>query len=127
MIPRAEELLSALIPDGKGKVAQEFLRATLVPFLIGRRYQVALGDPPRRLFSETQRRDELIAIIDASIGSEDEITGLTHVGECLLEGFRCRPEHSMPQTDAPLVPNALAIQTPVRKCVYHPLKVFKMY
>ena len=75
------------------------------------------------MVGEPQPRYQLIAVVDPGVGSEYEITGLAHEREFFLEGFRRRPEHSMPQTDGPFVPDPCAIRTPVGKDYHHPFHI----
>src|SRR5436190_7349464 len=74
VVSSAKQDLLAPIPEGKGKISQQLLRAVLPPFFIGGQDQLTVGNLGRRTGSEAERSQELIPVIDAGIRRENEVT-----------------------------------------------------
>ena len=123
MIARAKERLPALVPDGKGKIAQESFRRVFAPLLVRAKDQLAVGDLAVRPLGESERGDELIAVVDPGVGGDDQVALLAGQGQLLVEGFRRRPEHPMSQTNRPDVPHAGTVRAPVGEAFGHPLQI----
>ena len=113
MVPGAEQDLPPPVPDREGKIAQESLGAALAPTLVSAEDQLAVCDLPARTAGEAKSDDELLAIIDAGVGCEDEDPIDVRQRQLLLQGFRRRVEHPVSETGGPLVPCTRAVRPPM--------------
>src|SRR2546422_268172 len=68
MVARAEQRRAARVPDGKREVAQQVLRATLAPALVGGEDELSVRDRAGR----TEHGAEVGAVVDARVRREDE-------------------------------------------------------
>src|SRR3990172_23395 len=123
MVSSTKQGLLVSVPDGKSKIAQEFLRARLTPFFISRQDQLTVCDRVRRKAVKTQGSDQLFSIINASIGSDNKIATRVQKRLLLLKRFGCCPKHPVPQTDGPVAPYPCSVGSPVGKAVQHPVDI----
>src|SRR5262249_43327517 len=104
VVSRAEEGPAPAVPEREGEVVQQVRRAALPPALVGRQDQRRVRDRPPRPLVEAQRLEQLVAVVEARVGGDGQVSRRADEGQLRARRLPRRSARRPGQPDRTVAP-----------------------